>query len=271
MTSPATLVVPHRFRGPATSANGGWICGALAEALDPETRDTLRSGAAGARVRLAAPPPLDVAMSLDGFTAEDGASGVRLMFDGALVAEAVAVPPAAADEELTPVPALDADPDRAFTRAEEAGTRYGGLVDHPFPTCLVCGTGRAEGDGLRLRPGPGDPSEGPLDGTVSAAWIPHPAFDSGDGRVDLPLTWAGLDCPGGWSAEVAGRPLVLGTMTARVWRRPRIGERCIVRGLAGEASGRKVATRSTLYGEDGAVLAGAAQIWIVVDPADFNG
>jgi hypothetical protein len=215
----------------------------------------------GVQVRLAAPPPLDVALSVTGFTGPDGAAGVRLALDDVLVAEAIP-----AEGPWVPVPVADADPERAFALATEASRRYPGRMDHPFPGCLGCGTGRADGDGLRLRPGPGDPP----DGTTSTAWVPHPAFDSGDGQVDLPTTWTALDCPGGWSADRAGRPMVLGTMAARVLRRPRVGERCVVRGVAEPGPGRTVPTRTSLYGERGELLALARQIWVVVDPAAFN-
>lgn len=258
-----TLVVPQRFRGPAGSANGGWTCGALAAVLG--------SGQTAVSVRLSAPPPLDVPLSITRFSLGGSRFGARLHEVTAggerLIAEATRADPEQ-DDDLRPVPALDPDPDVAFDLAVQAGERYGGRTDHPFPTCLVCGTGREPGDGLLLRPGPGDPP----DGTVSAAWTPHPALDDGTGHVDLAMTWAALDCPGGWSADLRGRPMVLGTMTARVDQRPRIGEPCVVRGaLAGEGSARTVPTRTTLYGPDGEILAVAGQVWVVVDPALFNG
>jgi len=256
---PGTLTVPHRFRGPATSGNGGWTCGRLATLLD-------RAGGA-VRVRLSAPPPLDVPMRVEAFPiepADGGGSGLRLLAGDLLVAEAV--PAGEARDLLIPVPPLDDDPAHAYALAVAAGTRYPGRVGHPFPECLACGTGRAEGDGLRLRPGPGEPT----DGTVAAAWVPHPAFDAGDGGVDLPITWAALDCPGGWSADLVGRPMVLGTMTARIDRRPAVGERCVVRGVTDGGSARTLRTRTTLYGQDGRALALAAQVWVVVDPAAFE-
>ena len=49
------------------------------------------------------------------------------------------------------------------------------------------------------------------DEETACAWVP-------DDSVDLAQTWAAMDCPGGWSGGLAGRPMVLGTMTARVER-----------------------------------------------------
>lgn len=256
MTAEATITVPYRFRGPATSGNGGWTCGSLASLLTDGSRPV--------RVRLSAPPPLDVPLRVEDAGAADSLRTLRLLADDVLVAEAT-VDDAAA-EALGTVPPLDDDPDRAFEQALAAAERYPGRTGHPFPECLACGPARAEGDGLRLATGPGSPP----DGTVSAAWIPHPNFDAGDGSVDLALTWAALDCPGGWSADIVGRPMVLGTMTARVERRPVIGERCVVRGVTDGGSPRTVRTRTTLYGADGRPIASAAHVWVVVDPVAFQ-
>jgi hypothetical protein len=50
-----TLVISQRFCGPPQSGNGGYVCGQLAKNL---------SGAAA--VRLKAPPPLEVALRIEG-------------------------------------------------------------------------------------------------------------------------------------------------------------------------------------------------------------
>ena len=55
----------------------------------------------------------------------------------------------------------------------------------------------------------------------------------------MPLVWAALDCPGGWSAGIAGRPMVLGTMTARVLGAARGGRAARRRRLAARSEGRK--------------------------------
>ncbi len=248
-TASSPLLIGYRFRGPESSGNGGWTCGSLAQRFDP-------SGHTAVRVRLSAPPPLETALRVAAHTFPDGTPGLRLIDGGTTIAEAMPV-----TDELRRIPAQADDAEAAFALAEQAGARFGGLTEHPFPSCLACGTARAVGDGLRLRPGPVDAATGP---TTSTAWVPHPAFDAGDGTVDLPTTWAALDCPGGWSAEMPGRPMVLGTMTARVLRRPAIGERCVVRGMAQPSGRRSVPAWTTLYGADGAVIALASQIWVVI-------
>lgn len=243
-----TLVVPRRFRGPATSGNGGWTSGALAQLVSP-------SGHA-VRVRLSAPPPLEVPMTIvrDGTTVVAEHEGRPVL---------TATPVADGDPGgLEPVPPVP------YEAAVAAGDRYAGLHDHPFPECFACGPGRAPGDGLRLRPGPVDPAVPDVD--VAAAWSPGEADVGADGVVPVPLLWAALDCPGGWSVDIVGRPMVLGTMTARVLARPLLGERCVVTGRALEVGERKARTATSLYGESGALLATAAHVWVAVDPATFG-
>jgi hypothetical protein len=245
----STLVVPRRFRGPATSGNGGWTSGALATLL-------LAGGdlAAPVRVRLSAPPPLDTPLSLDG----DG-NEVAASVDGSLVATATLLGDADA-EAIAPVPPV------ALEEAERATARYPGLTNHPFPECFACGIART--DGLGLRPGPVDDGLGER---VGAVWRPDASLLAADDLVTLPIVWAALDCPGGWSVNIAGRPMVLGTMTARVIERPTVGEPLVVAGRALDVSERKALTATTLYGADGRVLALAAHIWVAVNPAAFGG
>jgi hypothetical protein len=243
------LVVPRRFRGPATSGNGGWTSGALAALL-------VSGGdlATPVRVRLSAPPPLDTPMSVDG----DG-NEVAASVDGSVVATATLLGDDVA-EGIAPVHPV------AFEEAERATARYRGLTDHPFPECFACGTART--DGLGLRPGPVDDGLGER---VGAVWRPDASLLAADGLVMLPVVWAALDCPGGWSVDIVGRPMVLGTMTARVLERPAAGEPLVVAGRAVDVSERKALTATTLYGADGRVLALAAHVWVAVNPATFGG
>lgn len=237
------LVVPARFNGPPRSGNGGWSAGSLAALLDPD---------ATVSVRLHRPPPLEAAMEV---SVDDGTAVATIDGDVVLTAGRV-------DDDAVPVavPAVDAE------TAAAAAPRFRGLANHPFPTCFTCGPDRAPGDGLRLTPG--------LllfrDDATACVWEVHESLDGGDGAAADPTVWAALDCPGGWSVDLAGRPMVLGTVTARVRRRPRVGERCVVTGAALGSSGRKAMTATTLYGADGAELARAAHVWVAVDPAAFS-
>ena len=262
MTEPlADLIVPTRFRGPATSGNGGWTAGALAGLV---SRDDCPDNRADAwptiRVALRQPPPLDTAMTVD---LEDGVTVAS--YAGAPVARAEVV-----DTALTAVEGVRVEEARA---AEAA---YPGLTTHPFPTCFACGTGREEGDALRIFPGP----VGDLDGStrIAATWTPHPSvaedwhtYVDDVRHASLAVTWAALDCVGGWAGDLTERLMVLAGMTARVDALPVVGEEHVVVGHDRGHDGRKTFTASTLYDADGRVVAVAEHVWVAVDPAAFNG
>jgi hypothetical protein len=241
------LVIADRFRGPARSGNGGYTCGALA-ALAP-------SDWAATTVRLSQPPPLDVAM-----TVSRSEELLVASYDGTEVARA-----ARADHDPEPVPAVDA----ATARAAEAA--YPGLTSHPFPTCFACGTGREPGDGLRIFPGPLP------EGRVAATWTPDPSvaadwheYSDAAREVGHAVTWAALDCAGGWAADIGERLMVLGTMTARLHSLPKLGEEHVVVGAARGESGRKRMSAVSLYDAAGGLVGTAEHVWIAVDPKDFN-
>jgi hypothetical protein len=241
------LVIAGRFRGPVRSGNGGYSSGALA-ALAP-------SDWVATTVRLSQPPPLDVAMTV--------ARSEELLvasYDGNEVARALS-----ADHEPEPVPAVDA----ATARAAEA--TYPGLTSHPFPTCFSCGTGREPGDGLRIFPGP------LADGRVAATWTPEPSvaadwheYTDATREVGHAVTWAALDCAGGWASDIGERMMVLGTMTARLHSLPKLGEEHVVVGAARGESGRKRMSAVSLYDAAGVLVGTAEHVWIAVDPKDFN-
>ena len=116
------IVIASRFRGPETSGNGGYTCGAIAQEL----------GGDEVEVTLRLPPPLDEALRLD----QDG----RVWDDHALIAEARRV-----EVGLSP-PDPVAWGDALAAELPD--------LDSPFPHCFVCGAERAEGDGLRIFAGP---------------------------------------------------------------------------------------------------------------------
>jgi hypothetical protein len=239
------LTIDRRHCGPPESGNGGWVSGVLAEHV------VVSADRPAVTVRLASPPPLDRPLTvLDGDPDPGtGAVTVRLLDGEHLVATAVAAP----------IP--DADPlaPAAEDEAAAAEARYEGLADHPFPTCFACGTAREAGDALCLRPGPLDDGSG----RYATRWtVPD--------EVSRPLVWAALDCPGGWAAGVAGRPMVLGTMTAVVAALPEPGSTCVVTAWQTAAEGRRHWSASTLHSPSGALLARATAVWIAVDPTSVR-
>ncbi|GAA1098034.1 hypothetical protein [Nocardiopsis composta] len=245
-TAPDKLTVDHRFNGPPRSANGGHIAGLLAARL----------GAPAARVTLRKPPPLDTAMAVE---PEDG-PGLLLRNGDDTVATVDPVPAGAVQALAERVPA---------PLAREASRGYRGFSGHPFPTCFVCGTDREAGDGLRIFAGPVPGSDG---GLVAAPWTPDPSLAvPGTRYAGTEAAWAALDCPGGWSTDILERPMLLGRMTAEVLRPPQVGREHVVTGRRLHADdGRKVLTATALYDHEGALIAAATSIWIIVDTAAFS-
>ena len=231
MTSPVELLVPAAFSGPPTSGNGGWCAGALA---------ALVGGSALGRtveVTLRLPPPLETRLPV---VEEQGVWRAlddedRVVLEARLVEDDL--------EESLPVPVEDA-------RTGEAS--YAGFRAHPFPTCFVCGPERAEGDGLRIFPGP-VPSR---PGVAAATWTPHAST--------LEIAWAALDCAGAWATGIEESPRVLGRMTARVDRLPQVGALHVVTGESRGSDGRKHHATTTLRDSGGALLGVARQVWIDV-------
>lgn len=232
------VTIPARFNGPTHSGNGGYVCGMLAA----------EHGGDVVTATLRQPPPLDTPLTWERHGPE-----LRLITaGGAVVGEAT-------DGELS------ADAPSAPTAADaDAGlAAYPGFHEHPFDHCFTCGTARVEGDGLRLFTGPVEP------GRTAAPWTADAAFDSGDGSVDLPVTWAALDCPGGWAADFTQQPMVLGRMTAQVVRRPEVGEPLLAGGHLVHRDGRKFSTSTTLHSLEGELLGRAEQVWIQVPAGTF--
>lgn len=236
------VTIPGQFNGPADSGNGGWVCGLLAE----EWQRTHGNGPVEATLRQ--PPPLESPLIW-----EDDGDDLRLVTPGgALIAEAHAG---------TLVPGDP--PSVTVAEAERGRDAYGGFHDHPYARCFTCGPRRAAGDGLRLFAGP------VADGVAATPWHADSAFDTGDGTISLPVTWAAIDCSGSWAAvgRQPLRPMLLGRMSGMVHRRPDIGEPLIALGWLRERDGRKLHTSTALTSVDGEVLARSDQVWITVAAA----
>ncbi|HET7072421.1 MAG TPA: hypothetical protein VFI40_16465 [Nocardioides sp.] len=259
------LIIPSRFCGPPSSGNGGYSAGALAAYAGDDCPEDRSRPWPVVTVSLLAPPPLEVPMSV---AAADG-EGVVASYAGRQVLAARCT-----EDEITDV--LPVSPDEA--RAAES--TYAGLTSHPFPTCFACGTGRDHGDGLRIFPGrvADAPAEDdrPARPRVAATWTPHSTlaedyhnYTDALPRASLPVTWAALDCVGGWAGDLEERLMVLARMTARLDSLPVIGEEHVVVGMGRGQEGRKTWTSSTLYDADGRVVGSAEHLWVAVDPAAF--
>lgn len=189
------------------------------------------------QVTLRRPPPLERPLQVLGRRLLDGQSLVAEAQPGSLT---------------TQLDAVDAATARAAERA------YAGLVEHPFPQCFVCGPEREPGDGLRLCPGPVGA------GRTACTWVP------GTDEIPPAYVWAALDCPGGWTSDIGGRPMVLGRMTAEVRTPVTAGRTYVVAGALLGTEGRKTRTATAVHDEEARLVARAEQVWIAVDPGVFG-
>jgi len=197
-------------------------------------------------VTLRAPPPLDRKLDV-----ERDAGNVRVLDAGKLVAEAKPT-------ELT----IDAPPPPSWDEAVEAGTHYPWFDTHPYPTCFVCSSQRAVGDGLRILPGAVAGRS-----IAAATFVPDAALADENGLLRSEIVWASLDCPS-WFGMHCFHPfdglVLLGRLAARIDERPRAGDRCICVGWFVGREGRKLHCASALYTESGGLLAVAKATWIAL-------
>jgi hypothetical protein len=240
----AALVVPARFNGPPGSANGGYFAGRLATCLLAIWGGGVP--AAAVTVTLRKPPPLEEPMDL---VRAEGPGTLAAKIGNVLIAEAGLF--SNGFDEVEPV---------TFEEARKAARYYGGLIEHPFPTCFSCGLTRPGSDGLGLRPGLLPDREG----VTAAAWRPDGSLTDPAGQVRPEFVWAALDCPGGWTVDVVGRPMVLGRMSAQVLATPGVSEPCVVMGRLDGRQGRQAFTSTTAYGTAGRVLGHARAVWIEI-------
>jgi hypothetical protein len=228
------ITIDRRFRGPPESGNGGYVCGVVAGLVGGTAEVTLRR-----------PPPLDRPLQVARL--DDGTVALR---DGEMVIA-----------EGAPAPVeIEAPEPVSFTDAEEASRSYLGFRQHIFPTCLVCGPQRTEGDGLRIFPG-----SVPGRDIVAAPWTPDASLAGEDSTVRPEFVWAALDCPSGWAVfgdPSQGRPAVLGRLAARLIAPVQPSERCVVIGWPLGEDGRKLYSGTALFSHDGELRAVARATWV---------
>jgi hypothetical protein len=241
-----SVVIEKRFCGPPNSANGGYVCGLLAAHIGGH-----------AEITLLAPPPLDqqlaVAVSERGVELRKG--------------ETTLATGRSARIEVPEISSVK------FCEAEEAVRRTPyNESNHNLPRCFVCGPARAHGDGLRILAGPLATRPDLKSGTFAATWVPYSDLTGEDGAVASEFVWAALDCPTGYAAVGARHlgmigieTILLGRMSARIEKRPRAGDPCIIVAWPTGKDGRKLFATSALLSSDGEFLAVAQATCVLVD------
>lgn len=230
-----TIFLDRRLNGPRRSANGGFAAGSLAQHIDAET----------VTVVLHRPIPLGLELPVVG----DGRGGGVVHHRGRLIA--LARPGQLSDSPAPPRPTYD-EALLARSRYPLAGVR------HPLADCVVCGVDRTDGMHVTL---------GPLEGTagrLAAPWSVDTRIAHA-GTADYPAVWGALDCPSYPAHALENRILcLLGTITARVERRPHVGEHLVIHSWTREQHGRRYETSAAMVDSRGALVARADATWIAV-------
>ena len=233
-----TVRIADRYQGFPGLAIGGYTGGLLARHLGTE-----------AEVGFRRPIPTDTPLYL---VKSDDATELRLAGDIAAAATTTTV-----DTELPdPVPKGD---------AVAASRNYPGHRHHPYPSCFTCGPERAEGDGLRVFPGP--VSNG---STVAAAWTPHLDLADSDGGLPLEFVWSAVDCTTIWPHIEAASPdsqdhVVSGRLAVRLDGQIRAGESYVVSASPLPPRGNKRPAAAIITDAAGRVQAVAVHTLVVTD------
>ena len=241
-----TFTIPKQFCGPPSSSNGGYFCGVVASFFDYAVE-----------VRLKSPPPLDTPMQI-----RRDESLSQVFADDTLVAQVRRL-----EEPLEPAPFL---PVESAKLCSEIGLE-GSLINHPFPTCFVCGPQRDDGEGMRIFTGPGQDTK-----LYAARWHTHRAWSSNGVDIDPKYIWSALDCPSSGPAFATSVQAesdiayVLGTLSLKVSEKPKVNENYSIVCATDEKHERLYRTRVSLYADDATLLATGAAVWIQVPRSMFK-
>jgi hypothetical protein len=237
----ACLRFDRRYNGPPDSANGGYACGLMAEAISQ--RSGQRDGQDIA-VRLHHPPPLDTDLDL----VFDTVSNKWHLLQGELLIAA-----AHSAHVHAHLPAHVPD----YVQALDASVHFSGHAQHAYPTCFVCGTQRKHHDGLRIFAGKLAEANG-----VTAPWLPHAELGDATGKVRAEFIWSALDCPGYFASVTPGHTALLGELAVHIHRRVHADEPCVIVGWPILIEGRKHKVGTALYDESGEQCALGVATWV---------
>ena len=226
------IEIPGRFCGPINSANGGYTCGILANAIEGPAEVTLRH-----------PPPINRPLEI-----RQTAENLFVLYDQSkVIAEAK-------PSELELVPPGTPD----IVTAELSNVKEEDITDHYFPECFVCGPKRRPGDGLRIFPGPVEGAD-----YLAAIWIPDNSLADEKGYIRNEIIWSALDCPSGWAIIFEKmRYIMLGRLEAEIYPRVKPDNKFIVIGWKLSEEGRKIYAGTAIFSAEGQLCAKGKATWI---------
>lgn len=229
------VLIARHLNGPRGFANGGFASGSVAQHVDSETPSVV----------LERPVPLGRALRVF----DDGRGAVVVRDRGRTVARAR---PGTLVRGTGPVAPSFAEAVAARSHHPLAGVR------HLLSDCVVCGPHRV--DGMHVTPGPISGRRHEL----AAPWTVTHSFAHA-GAAWYPAVWGALDCTS-YPATALERGILclLGTMTARVERRPLVGEHLVVHSWTRESSGRRYETSVAMVDERRREVARADATWIAI-------
>lgn len=201
-----------------------------------------------AAVNLRNPPPLSKPLQVKRLE-----GGAVILLDGE-IAIAEGAPISVEVEVPNPV---------SLSEAEASAKLYPGFANHLFPRCFGCGPQRAEGDGLRIFPGPVAGRD-----ILAAPWTPDASFADEDGRVRPEFVWAATDCPGAWtlivhSPQDSKERMVTAQIAAAIIQPVERAERYVVIAWPIGSEGRRTYAGTALFSRDGKLCAVAKATWVL--------
>jgi hypothetical protein len=215
-------------------ANGGYVCGHVASHVGP-----------CAEMGLKRPTPLDKPLKI---LKEDDV--VRLFDGDDILLEGR---PATLEVEV-PIPP-------SFNLAIEASKGFRGHMElGDFNNCYVCGSNRKDGMRIFTGPVPGDDM-----GLQAGPWVADERYVDDEDIVKVEFLHAALDCPGFYATAAEKELALLGKFTTKIVGKISLGEKCIIIGWPISRSGRKLLAGTAIFNEEGAMVASAQAVWIVIN------
>ena len=237
-----TIIIKERYSGPPDIANGGYVCGLLANFIE---------GPADVWIRR--PTPMGSELSI--VSTDDGSFCIMAGADICVEAK-----PGSLDLEMRESPDFDSamaasKTSRAIQMNEFNGRKYRGI----HPTCFCCGAEREDDFGLKIYPG-----RIPGKDIIAAPWIPDEELADENGNVRSEFIWTALDCPGAFAAmDLANsRPGLLGRLIGEVYLPIKVNEPCVVTGRAVSSEGRKLFSGTAVFNSKGQLAGKALATWI---------